>query len=133
MTITIVNISPAVVGDTSWLDVYLALDAPPDINKPWPNKVTSHPVIWELSRADLPIMPDESGMLTLANAIQLYDNQQLPSDPPYPVGVTVYEYIDSESLGSSVTAVAESDESNILFSPIISEAGGVTTLTVSPS
>ncbi|MCB0214367.1 MAG: hypothetical protein KDJ52_33820, partial [Anaerolineae bacterium] len=128
VTVTIVNTGTASVVDAFWIDVYFDLDAPPTVNQPWPTTDASHGVVWGLSGSDLPILPGESRTLTLAEATQFFDGEQVTSDPPYPVGVDVYGYVDSVKAGSSFAAVKESSEGNNVYGPVTSGTGGAGSL-----
>ncbi|MCB0164665.1 MAG: lamin tail domain-containing protein, partial [Anaerolineae bacterium] len=130
VTITIVNTGTAPVVDAFWIDVYFDLDAPPTVNQPWPMTDASHGVVWGLSGSNLPIMPGESRTLTLADAIQFFNSKQVTSDPPYPVEVNVYGYVDSVKVGSGFAAVKESNESNNVFGPVTSGVAGGSTHSV---
>ncbi|MCB0195436.1 MAG: choice-of-anchor D domain-containing protein [Anaerolineae bacterium] len=132
VTVTIVNTGTASVVDAFWIDVYFDLDAPPTVNQPWPTTDASHGVVWGLFGSDLPILPGESRTLILADATQFFGGEQVTSDPPYPVGVDVYGYVDSVKVGFSFAAVTESDESNNVFGPVTSGTGGATSLSKPP-
>jgi uncharacterized repeat protein (TIGR01451 family) len=132
ITVTIRNNGNVEVHDAFWVDVsFNPSTRPPRINQPW-NTISTRGAAWGVTT---PI--PAGGRLTLTT--RPTDPFYVPgnsSTPPWPVGASVYAYVDSVDFSTTYGAVLESNESNNAFGPVTSAVGQGATRTggaVAPS
>jgi len=124
--VTIQNVGNAPTVNDFWVDVsFDPRVQPPRINQPWPT-IASHGVVWGVTRS---LSAGES--LELVTGGDYYFGPPDSSAPPYPVGASVWAYVDSVNFATTWGAVQESDEGNNTRSAASSAV--MTDLTPGPS
>lgn len=118
VTVTVRNAGNSTLTDAFWVDVYFDPSQTPAVNKGWP-AIAPYGVVWGVTQ---PLGPNESLVLTLNGP---YYSTKYSSALPLPSGATVYGLADSINYATTFGNVAESDESNNLFGPVISSAAAV--------
>lgn len=115
VTVTVRNAGNATLTDAFWLDVYFNPSRVPVVNKGWP-AIAPYGVVWGVTQ---PLGPNESLILTINGP---YYSTKYSSALPLPADATVYGLADSINYATTFGNVAESDETNNLFGPVISSA-----------
>jgi hypothetical protein len=92
--------------------------APPPLNRPW-ESITPAGALWGVTRS---LAPGES--LVLTSGGDTYHAGQ--SSASFPAGAQVYAYVDSLNYDTSYGNVLEGDETNNVYGPVVSTAGGGT-------
>ncbi|MCB0167376.1 MAG: DUF11 domain-containing protein, partial [Anaerolineae bacterium] len=116
VTITLRNAGTEAVADGFWVDAYFNPTQEPTLNKPWPT-IAPAGAVWGVTKS---LAPGESLTLTMGDA---YYFGPPDSSASFPVGATVYVYVDSVNHNTSYGNVKEGNESNNLSTPVISTAG----------
>jgi len=115
VTVTIRNVGNSPVVDAFWVDVYFNPTQTPTINKPWPT-IAPAGAIWGVTKS---LAQGETLVLTTGGA---YYFGPPDSSPTFPVGATVYAYVDSINHNTSYGNVQEGNEGNNLSEPEVSTA-----------
>lgn len=121
--VTIQNVGNEAVFDGFRIDLYFDPSRAPQYNDRWQD-IAPAGVVWGISGSELPIGPGESRVLTLAEAIIVFEGKTISSSPPFPTGVPVYAQVDSVNAAGSFGGAEESDETNNVFGPVSSATGG---------
>jgi hypothetical protein len=124
VSLTIQNVGNAPSDHSFWVDVYFNPTVTPSLNHEW-HTIASHGVVWGVTTS-IPA----GGTLTLVNnTSDPYYFPNYSSQPPLPVGASVYALVDSINHSTTYGAVSESNEDNNLYGPVISTAGEGPTVT----
>jgi uncharacterized repeat protein (TIGR01451 family) len=119
-TIVIKNIGNATPTDAFWVDLYLNPSQPPQLNQPW-QAIAAAGSAWGVTGTALQQL-SPGGTLTLVTGDAYYASDY-SSNTAFPTGAQVYVLVDSINLASSYGGVAEQNETNNRFGPVIVTSG----------
>ncbi len=104
------------ITENFWVDVYFDPTETPTLNHEW-ETIAAHGAVWGVTD-NIPV----GSTLTLTVGDKYYYANE-SSNPPFPVGVPAYTYIDSINYNTDYGNIRELDETDNLFGPVISTAG----------
>ncbi len=115
ISLQIQNVGSTATSNDFWVDVYFNPSQTPTINKTW-QSIASSGAAWGVTQS---LAAGETVTLTVGGTY--YDASK--SSSSFPLGATVYAYVDSVNYATTYGAVLETNENNNLSSPVNSTAG----------